>query len=89
MLVEWDPKKAASNLRKHRIRFADSVAVLEDERAITLRDSEEDEERWVSIGSDSLGRVLVVIYTVRGHRIRIISARRATRQERTQYEEKA
>lgn len=89
MLVEWDPKKAASNLRKHRIRFADSVAVLEDERAITLRDSEEDEERWVSIGSDSLGRVLVVIYAVRGHRIRIISARRATRQERTQYEEKA
>lgn len=88
MLVEWDPKKAASNLRKHRVRFADSVAVLEDERAITLRDVEEDEERWVSIGSDSLGRILVVVYTLRAHRIRIISARRATRQERDQYEEK-
>lgn len=88
MLVEWDPQKAASNFRKHRVRFADSVAVLEDERAITLRDVEEDEERWVSIGSDGLGRILVVIYTVRAHRIRIISARRATRQERHQYEEK-
>lgn len=88
MLVEWDPKKAASNYRKHRVRFADSVAVLEDERAITLRDFEDEEERWVSIGSDSLGRVLVVVYVLRARRTRIISARRATRQERTQYEEK-
>jgi uncharacterized DUF497 family protein len=89
MLVEWDPKKAASNYRKHRVRFADSVAVLEDERAITLRDFEEEEERWISIGSDAVGRVLVVVYTLQAQRIRIISARRATRQERTQYEEKA
>ncbi len=87
MLVEWDPRKAASNFRKHRVRFADSVAVLEDERAITLRDLEGDEERWVSIGSDSIGRILVVVYTIRPHRIRIISARRATRQERNQYED--
>jgi len=88
MPVEWDPKKAASNYRKHDVRFADSVAVLEDEQAITLRDFEDQEERWVSIGSDALGRVLVVVYTLRAQRIRIISARRATRQERTQYEEK-
>jgi uncharacterized protein len=88
MLVEWDSKKAASNFRKHRVRFADSVAVLEDDRAITLHDFEAEEERWVSIGSDALGRVLVVVYTLRGHRIRMISARRATRQERAQYEEK-
>ena len=87
MLVEWDPKKAASNFRKHRVRFADSVAVLEDERAITLRDFEDEEERWVSIGSDALGRVLVVVYTLRPDRIRIISARRATRREQAQYEE--
>ena len=65
MLVEWDPKKAASNFRKHRVRFADSVSVLEDERAITIHDFEAEEERWVSIGSDSLGRVLVVVYTLR------------------------
>ena len=89
MLVEWDPKKAASNFRKHGVRFADSAAVLEDERAITVRDFEDDEERWVSIGSDALGRVLVVVYTLRAQRIRMISARRATRQERTQYEERA
>jgi uncharacterized DUF497 family protein len=88
MLVEWDPKKAASNFRKHRVRFADSVAVLEDERAITVHDFEAEEERWVTIGSDALGRVLVVVYTLRAHRIRIISARRATRQERAQFEEK-
>lgn len=88
MLVEWDPKKAASNFLKHRVRFADSVAVLEDEHAITLRDLEEEEERWVSIGSDALGRVLVVVYTLRAQRIRMISARRATRHERAQYEEK-
>jgi uncharacterized DUF497 family protein len=61
MLVEWDPDKAASNFRKHRVRFANSVAVLEDERAITLRDLEAEEERWVSIGSDDLGQVLVVV----------------------------
>jgi len=87
MLVEWDPKKATSNFRKHRVRFADSAAVLEDERAITLRDFEGEEERWVSIGSDALGRVLVVVYTLRAHRIRIISARRATPQEHAQYQE--
>jgi uncharacterized DUF497 family protein len=61
--------------------------VLEDERAITLRDFEGEEERWVSIGSDALGRVLVVVYTLRAHQIRIISARRATRQEHAQYQE--
>jgi uncharacterized protein len=65
------------------------VAVLEDDRVITLHDFEEEEDRWVSIGSDALGRVLVVVYTFRAHRIRMISARRASRQERTQYEEKA
>jgi uncharacterized protein len=87
MLIEWDPAKAASNFRKHRVRFADSLAVLEDEQAITLRDFEKDEERWVSVGSDDQGRVLVVVCTFRAHRVRIISARRATRKERTQYEE--
>ena len=87
MLVEWDPVTAASNFRKHRVRFADSVAALEDERAITLRDFEAEEERWVSIGSDDLGRILVVVYTLRAHKLRIISARRATGLERIQYEE--
>jgi uncharacterized DUF497 family protein len=61
MLVEWDPKKAASDLRKHHVRFADATAVLEDDRTLTLREFETDEERWVSIGSDAIGRVLVVV----------------------------
>lgn len=82
------PEKGSLELSKHRVRFADSAPVLEDERAVTVRDLEDEEERWVSIGSDALGRVLVVVYTLRAQRIRIISARRATRQERTQYEEK-
>jgi len=78
MSVEWDPKKAASNLVKHGVRFADAVAVLEDERAISVRDASADEERWVTIGTDALGRVFVVVYAWRGDRIRIISARSAT-----------
>jgi uncharacterized protein len=87
MPVEWDPKKAASNLVKHGVRFADAVTVLEDESAISVRDASADEERWVTIGRDALGRVLVVVYAWRGDRVRIISARPATPAERRQYEE--
>jgi len=84
---EWDPAKARANLAKHGIRFADAIAVLEDERALTIRDpSSEDEERWITLGSDAMGRVLVVVYSWRGGNARLISARRATRRERKQYE---
>jgi uncharacterized protein len=83
---EWDPRKAAANVRKHGIQFADAVAVLEDERAITLRDDGHgEEERWVTIGMDALARVLTVVYTWRGNIVRIISARSATPNERGQY----
>jgi uncharacterized DUF497 family protein len=58
MEVEWDPAKARANHRKHGVRFADAVAALEDDRAISLRDENEDEERWVTIGMDSLARTL-------------------------------
>ncbi|MGH9358226.1 MAG: BrnT family toxin [Terriglobia bacterium] len=86
---EWDPGKAKLNLRKHGIRFADSVAALEDEFALTVRDSfSEPEERWVTLGRDAFGRLLIVVYTWRGERIRLISARRATARERRQYEER-
>ncbi len=85
--VEWDRRKEASNVRKHGIRFADSVSVLEDDRAITVSDDSIDEERWVTIGMDALGRVLVVVYAWRGEKIRIISARRATARESRQYPE--
>lgn len=85
MQLEWDPRKAAANYRKHGVRFADAPSVLEDPRAITIEDPHPEEERWVTVGLDLLGRVLVVAYTWRGERIRIISVRRATPRERDQY----
>src|ERR1700738_5252153 len=74
---EWDPAKARANFAKHAIRFADAATVLEDDLALTIRDPfSEDEERWVTVGKDALGRVLV--YTWRGENVRMISARIAT-----------
>jgi uncharacterized DUF497 family protein len=88
MAYEWDPDKARANLIKHYIRFADGVIALEDERALTIRDiSSEEEERWVTLGMDAYGRVLVVVYTWRAETIRLISARLATQRERRQYEQ--
>jgi uncharacterized protein len=87
MEAEWDPAKAKANLRKHGVRFADAVTALEGESAISVRDERADEERWISIGADSLDRVLVVVYTWRGERARLISARTATRREAQQYHE--
>jgi uncharacterized protein len=85
---EWDPRKAQSNLRKHGVHFADAVAVLEDELAVTIRDARiAQEERWITIGMDALGKLVVVVWTWRGNRIRLISARRATAAERGHYEE--
>jgi len=85
---EWDPAKARANFTKHGVRFADAVTALEDDSALTIRDlSSEDEERWVTMGLDASGRLLVVVYTWRGERVRLISARQATRHERRQYEE--
>lgn len=85
--LEWDARKAAANLRKHGVRFTDAHAVLEDELAVTVDDPHPTEERYVTMGVDSLGRVLVVSYTWRGERIRVISVRKATPRERRQYEE--
>ena len=87
VVYEWDPKKAASNLRKHKVDFADAVMVFEDEFAVTIDDDEPEEKRFVTIGLDGLARVLVVVYTWRGHNLRIISARKAGAEERRQYEE--
>jgi uncharacterized protein len=88
MVVEWDPGKAAENLRKHGVDFADAVTVLNDESALTINDDEEGEDRFVTLGTDALGRLLVVVYTWRGDEVRVISARRATRAERREYEAK-
>lgn len=87
MSYQWDKSKAAINLRKHGIDFADVVSVFSDDLAITTPDERFDEDRFITIGLDALGRVLVVVYTWRGQEIRLISARSATRSEKRQYEE--
>ena len=89
MEFEWDERKARTNLRRHRVDFADAATVFEDDRAVTVTDEEPDEERFSTLGLDALGRELVVIYTMRGKRIRIISARRATRREREEYHKRS
>ena len=89
MEFEWDERKSAANLRKHGVAFSDAITVLSsDDRAITLfEETAGDEERYITIGTDALGRTLVVIYTVRGRYVRIISARRANKRERKEYEQ--
>ncbi len=88
MDYEWDPKKARSNFRKHGIYFADAVTTFEDARALTIRDPTfEEEERWITLGIDAFGRLLVVVYTWRGGQLRLISARKATAREQLQYKE--
>ena len=86
MDYEWDSHKAKINLRKHGVSFADAVAVFKDDAAVTIPDDEADEQRYVSIGIDGCARLLVVVFTWRGERIRIISARKAERHEREEYE---
>ena len=87
MKYQWDKNKAASNLQKHGIEFADAVAVFSDDLAITIPDNRFDEDRFVAIGMDAFGRILVVVFTGCGEDIRLISARLAERRERKQYEE--
>ena len=89
MDYQWNPEKAASNLRKHGVDFADAVGIFEDEWALTIREEYvEGEQRFATLGTDFLERVLVVVYTYRGGKIRLISARVATKKERKAYERK-
>lgn len=87
MRFEWDPAKNRANVAKHGVDFADAVAVFEDDLALTRPDVEaRGEPRFVTVGQDAFGRFLVVVFTERGSRVRIISARSATKQERRSYE---
>lgn len=87
MEYEWDPAKAAANLQKHGVSFADAAVSLEDPRALTIADPDSSgEERFVTLGVDPLGHVLVTVYAPRPERIRIISSRRASPGERHTYE---
>lgn len=88
MDFEWDPAKARSNLTKHGISFSDIEAAFYDQHAISIPDpGASAEERFILVGTDALGTIVVVVYTSRGHSIRIISARRATKSEQKSYEE--
>lgn len=85
---EWDEAKAEQNLRKHGISFEEAESVLADPLALTIDDPHHsaDEDRFVDIGYSSQGRLLVVVYTERRGRIRLISSRLAVRSEREAYE---
>ena len=87
MEIEVDPKKAVANLRKHKgVSFAHAEQALRDVRAVTIEDPDsEDEARYVTLGMDALGRVLVIVHTPRGDRTRLISARKASPGEAEQY----
>ena len=91
---EWDPVKAKQNLKKHRISFDRAAEVVLDPLAVSIFDEEhsEDEERWVTLGKDRQGRVLILVHTfleisAEECRVRIISARKASKREIRQYEE--
>lgn len=87
MRFEYDPDKAAANLGKHRVSFADAEGVFQDPLAVTVEDPDaQGEQRFVAVGLGSAGELLVVVYTEHGDTCRLISARRATRKERKQYE---
>ena len=86
MEIEFDPDKAQSNLRKHNVSFAHAEHSLRDDQSITVADPDsEGEPRFVTLGMDALGRILVVVYTPRGDRIRIISVRKASTGETENY----
>jgi len=85
-MFEWHKSKAKKNKSKHGIAFVDTFAVFEDPNAVTIEDFRSDEHRYVTIGMDAFGRILVVVYTWRDGKIRLISARKAMRSEVRQYE---
>lgn len=84
--AEWDRRKSAANLLKHGIRFSEAVTALSDDLAVTVEDDDADERRFITVGAGVGGEILVVVYTWRDERVRLISARRATPKERRAYE---
>ena len=86
---EWDPGKDSANRRKHGVGFVEASTVFDDPLSTTIPDPDyaRDEERFVIVGMSSERTLLVVVHTIRGERIRLISARSATKHERRDYEE--
>ncbi len=87
----WDEEKAKTNLKKHDVSFQEGATIFNDTHIATIHDPDhsEDEDRFIGVGYSSLGRLLLINYTERRGCIRIISCRRATRQERKMYEEES
>ena len=85
---EWDQEKAAANAEKHGVSFPEAATAFGDPLSIVISDPvhSDQENRWVLIGMSSAGRLVVVAHAERGESIRLISARLATRRERTDYE---
>ena len=88
MRYDWDPKKAEANLKDHAVDFADAVTVFDDDFALTREDPDaEGEQRFVTLGMDASGTLLVVVYTYREpDLIRLISAWKANTRQRKHYE---
>jgi uncharacterized DUF497 family protein len=86
---EWDPDKAEKNISKHNVDFDEASSVFDDPMFITFLDEEQsiDEERYITIGLSNRGRLLLVAHAERSDRIRIISARKATKNEEKFYQE--
>ncbi|RAM50869.1 MAG: BrnT family toxin [Hapalosiphonaceae cyanobacterium JJU2] len=89
MEFEWNPNKAALNIEKHGVSFQEAATVFNDPLSVTFPDPDHSigENRYVIIGISRFGQLLVVAHTDRGEKVRIISVRKATRQERRFYEE--
>ncbi len=89
MEFSWDPKKAARNLKDHKVSFEEAATIFGDALAITFNDPDHSagEHRWLTFGVSSVGQLLVVSHIQRGIHTHLISARRATRRERRIYEE--
>jgi len=89
LTFEWDVQKARSNLSKHGVSFEAASTVFSDLASLTIPDPDHSltERRYITMGRAFNGKLLVVVHTVRGDNVRVISARRASRKERKSYEE--
>ena len=89
LAFEWDPEKAAGNAQKHGVRFEEAATAFADPLSVTISDPDHSvgEARYILIGRSLVARMLVVVHLERGARVRLISARLATRRERRVYDE--
>ena len=90
LIFEWDERKAKQNIRKHGVSFEEAATVFGDQFSITIYDPlhSEDEDRFVILGMSSKNQLLVVVHTERGDKIRIISARKAIKNEKQVYQKR-